>query len=91
MFSDTEMNFLSKVVPNECLDKYQEKFNNIEEQRLINERQSIKIDFTELQKQTCNHIKIKLHSKLSEIKKNINNIKIENKNINNKNKKIQKK
>ena len=105
LFSDTEMNFLSRVVPNECLEKYQEKFNNIEEQRLIlkeklkdnitqkmvNSHQSNEIDFTELQKKTCNYIMIKLHSKLSEIKKNINDIKIENKNVYNKYKEIQKK
>ena len=29
------MCYLSKIVPNECLDKYKERFNSIEEQRLI--------------------------------------------------------
>ena len=35
LFSKTEMCLLSKIVPNECLNKYKEKFNSIEEQRLI--------------------------------------------------------
>ena len=33
LFSKIEKNFLNKVIPNEYLDKYKEKFNNLEEQR----------------------------------------------------------
>ena len=95
LFSKTEKNFLSKIVPNECLDKYQEKFNNLEEQRQIwkekikdnitqkkiNSHQYNEIELAQLKKKAIDREMIKLHSKLSEIKKNINNIKNENKNI----------
>ena len=95
LFSKTEKNFLSKIVPNECLDKYQEKFNNLEEQRQIwkekikdnitqkkiNSHQYNEIELAQLKKKAIDREMIKLHSKLSEIKKNINNIKKENKNI----------
>ena len=95
LFSKTEKNYLSKIVPNECLEKYEEKFNNLEEQRQIwkekikdnitqkkiNSHQNYEIEFTQLKRKAINQKMVKLHSKLSEIKKNINNIKNENKNI----------
>ena len=95
LFSKTEKNYLSKIVPNECLEKYEEKFNNLEEQRQIwkekikdnitqkkiNSHQNYEIEFTQLKRKAINQKMVKLHSKLSEIKKNINNIKNKNKNI----------
>ena len=95
LFSNTERNFLSKIIPNECIENCQKKYNNIEEQRLIlkeklkdnitlkkkNEEQNNKVELTELIKKTNNQKMIQLHSKLSEIKKNIANIKTERNNF----------
>ena len=98
LFSKTEMCYLSKIVPNECLDKYKERFNSIEEQRLIlkekikdnitqkkiNSHQNFEIEFAQLKKKASGQKTIKLHSKLSDIKKNITKIKVENNNLNTK-------
>ena len=95
LFSKTEMCLLSKIVPNECLNKYKEKFNSIEEQRLIlkgkikdnitqkkiNSHQNFEIEFAQMKKKASGQKTIKLHSKLSDIKKNITKIKVENNNL----------
>ena len=95
LFSKTEMCLLSKIVPNECLDKYKEKFNSLEKQRLllkekikdnitkkkINSHQNFEIDLAQMKKKASGQKAIKLHSKLSDIKKNITKIKVENNNL----------
>ena len=95
LFSKTEKNYLSKIVPNECLEKYEEKFNNLEEQRQIwkekikdnitqkkiNSHQNFEIEFAQMKKKASGQKTIKLHSKLNDIKKNITKIKVENNNL----------
>ena len=94
-FVKTDMSFFSKVVPSEYIDKFKKKFSNIQAygqiskekqkefllQKKLNSQKKNEIELTELKKKVSIQNMIKLHSKLSEIKKNVNILKIENKNM----------
>ena len=94
-FVKTDMSFFSKVVPSEYIDKFKKKFSNIQAygqiskekqkefllQKKLNSQKKNEIELTELKKKVSIQTMIKLHSKLSEMKKNVNILKIENKNM----------
>ena len=94
-FVKTNMSFFSKVVPSEYIDKFKKKFSNIQAygqiskekqkefllQKKLNSQKKNEIELTELKKKVSIQTMIKLHSKLSEIKQNVNILKIENKNM----------
>ena len=88
LFSKLEKEMLSKIIPNECLEIYQDKFRTIEDERFhiekqINKNESKKKVNEEKyqllfinEKKENNMIKknIELNAKISMIKKNINSI-----------------